>query len=161
MHSDKPEFQKYIKKPEYFSTPEVVEGEKISPAERFRMEQEEKKRLDEESRKKMMGDPVIRIKKGYISDKATGVDRFKDIREGSPTKKGIIDVHKKSKSKRPVEDYEVSFMLKEDKNDPSYNPLIRRDNPSLNVGPNEFNHYQRPEILTMTALTKPLKKSEF
>ena len=44
VHSDKSEFQKYLRKPEYFSTPEVLEGEKISPAERFRMEQEERKR---------------------------------------------------------------------------------------------------------------------
>lgn len=50
----------------------------------------------------MLGDPFMKIKKGYGSDKATGVDRFKDIREGSPVKKGIVDVHKKSKSKRPV-----------------------------------------------------------
>lgn len=108
----------------------------------------------------MMGDPFIRIKKGYFSDKATGIDRFKDIREGSPVKKGIIDVHKKTKTKRPVEDYEVSFILKEDKIDPSFNPLIRRDNPGLNYGANEFNNYQTPEILTMTGLTKPLKKGD-
>lgn len=44
VHSDKSEFQKYLRKPEYFSTPEVLEGEKISPAERFRIEQEERKR---------------------------------------------------------------------------------------------------------------------
>lgn len=107
----------------------------------------------------MMGDPNFKIKKGYTSDKVTGVDRFKDIREGSPLKKGIIDVHKKSKSKRPIEEYEVSFMLKEDKVDPSFNPLIRRDDQTLNVGQNEFNHYQRPEVLTMSTVTKPLKKS--
>ena len=53
----------------------------------------------------MLGNSYIQIKKGYYSDKCTGADRFKDIREGSPVKKGIIDIHKKSKSKRPVEDY--------------------------------------------------------
>ena len=109
----------------------------------------------------MLGDPVMKFKKGYISDKATGVDRFKDIREGSPVKKGIIDLHKKDKKKRAVEDYEVSYMLKQDKDDPSYNPLIRRDNPSLNVGANEFNTYQRPQVLTLTGVTKPLKKADF
>lgn len=51
-------------------------------------------------------------------------------------------------------------MLKEDKIDPSYNPLIRRDNPTLNVGDKQFNNYQMPEILTMTGITKPLKKSD-
>lgn len=81
----------------------------------------------------MLGDPVIKIKKGYITDKTAGVDRFKDIREGSPVKKGIIDIHKKDKKKRQVEDYEVSFMLNENKGDPSFNPLVRRDDPSLNV----------------------------
>lgn len=39
IHSGKEEFQKYIKKPEFFSVPEVLEGEKVTPAERFRLEQ--------------------------------------------------------------------------------------------------------------------------
>ena len=47
----------------------------------------------------MLGDPFMRIKKGYITDKVIGVDRFKDIREGSPNKKGLVDYHKKSKTK--------------------------------------------------------------
>lgn len=63
----------------------------------------------------------------------TGVDRFKDIREGSPNKLGITDIHKRTKSKREIEEYEVSLFLKEDKIDPSFNPLIRKDNSSLNI----------------------------
>lgn len=82
MHSDKPEFQKYIKKPECFSQPEIVEGEKISPAERFRMEQEERKRLEQESKKKMFGNPTMKIKKGYQVDQVIGPDKFKGILEG-------------------------------------------------------------------------------
>lgn len=34
----------------------------------------------EKEKKKMVGDPFIKIKKGYCSDKVTGVDKFKDIR---------------------------------------------------------------------------------
>lgn len=109
----------------------------------------------------MMGDPVMRVKKGYTLEKAYGADRFKDIREGSPLKKGIIDVHKKDKTKRQVEDYEVSFMLNEKKDDPSFNPLIRRDDPTQNIAQDEFNFYQRPEVLSMSTLTKPLKKADF
>lgn len=105
IKSDKQEFQKYLNKIDMFSVPEVMEGEKISPVERFRQEQAEKKRQDEESRQKMLGDPFMRIKKGYITDKVIGADRFKDIREGSPNKKGLVDFHKKTKTKRHVEDY--------------------------------------------------------
>lgn len=49
-----------------------------------------------------MGDPFIKTKKGYCSDKATNLDKFTSILEGEPIKKGIIDIHKKSKQKRPV-----------------------------------------------------------
>ena len=66
------------------------------------MEQETKKKLEEENKKKLLGDPVVSIKKGYAFDKAYGADRFKDIREGEAVKKGIIDLHKKSREKRPV-----------------------------------------------------------
>lgn len=52
-----------------------------------------------------MGDPVIKIKKSYGHEASYGVDRFQDIREGPAMKKGIIDVHKKTKEKRPVENY--------------------------------------------------------
>lgn len=69
------------------------------------MEQEQKKRLDEENRKKLLGEPTIKVKKGYAGDVAYGVDRFKDIREGEASKKGIIDVHKKTKEKRHIENY--------------------------------------------------------
>ena len=51
---------------------------------------------------KMMGDPKMKIKKGYYSDQVIGPDKFKDILEGSPNKKGFIDVHKKNKQKRPI-----------------------------------------------------------
>ena len=44
----------------------------------------------------------MKIKKGYISDSVIGPDKYKDILEGSPNKKGIIDLHKKSKQKRPI-----------------------------------------------------------
>ena len=76
-----------------------------------------------------MGDSVIKIKKGYSHEASYGVDRFKDIREGPAMKKGIIDIHKKTKEKRPVENYEVSFLLNETKVNPSFNPLVRIDNP--------------------------------
>ncbi len=49
-----------------------------------------------------MGDPFMRVKKGYCSDTVTNLDKFTNILQGSPNKKGIIDVHKKSKQKRPI-----------------------------------------------------------
>ena len=52
-----------------------------------------------------MGDSVIKIKKGAYSEKATGTDRFKDIREGDAKKLGFIDLNKKTKTKRPIEGY--------------------------------------------------------
>lgn len=53
--------------------------------------------------------------------------------EGEPIKKGIIDVNKKLKQKRPVENYEVSLYLKEKVNNPAWNPLVRVDDESKNV----------------------------
>lgn len=50
----------------------------------------------------MLGSAQIKIKKGASSDKATGTDRFKDIREDAPHKLGIIDINKKTKTKRPI-----------------------------------------------------------
>ena len=44
----------------------------------------------------------MKVKKGYCSDKVTNLDKYNNILEGSPNKKGLIDVHKKSKQKRPV-----------------------------------------------------------
>ncbi len=77
-----------------------------------------------------MGDSVVKIKKGYSHENSYGIDRFQDIREGPAQKKGIIDVHKKTKEKRPIENYEVSFQLNEAKVNPSFNPLIRVDQPN-------------------------------
>jgi|688.fasta_scaffold1291214_1 hypothetical protein len=92
--------------------------------------------------KKLKGDPEMHIKKGYFADKSYGVDRFKDIREGEAQKLGIIDVSKKSREKRPIQELEVSYTLKEHIIDPSFNPLIRRDDPSQNIQKDEFNFYQ-------------------
>ena len=75
----------------------------------------------------------MKVKKGYFSDKSYGVDRFKDIREGDAKKVGFVDVSKRNKEKRPVKDYEVSYNLKEEAFDPSFNPLIRRDDDSKNI----------------------------
>mgnify|MGYP000954852170 CR=1 FL=1 len=47
--------------------------------------------------------------------------------------------------------------LVEKVDDPAFNPLIRRDNPLANIQKDEFNFYQRPEILTRTQIYKPLK----
>jgi hypothetical protein len=104
-----------------------------------------------------MGDPFMRVKKGYCSDKVANLDKFTNILEGSPTKKGLIDVHKRSKQKRPVENYEVSLYLKEKINNPAWNPLVRVDDESKNTVGHEFNNYQKPEFLTQTAIYKPLK----
>ena len=41
--------------------------------------------------------------------------------------------------------------------DPAFNPLVRRDDSSLNVVRDEFNFYQRQEVLTRTKIYKPLK----
>ena len=81
----------------------------------------------------MFGNPEMKIKKGYYSDAVIGPDKFKDILEGQPAKKGFIDVNKKTKEKRPVKQYEVSYELNEKRINPSFNPLIRRDDPTLNV----------------------------
>lgn len=81
----------------------------------------------------MMGDSYIKVKKGYCSDKATNLDKYTNILEGSPTKKGIIDVHKKSKQKRPIENYEVSLYLNEKINNPAWNPLVRVDDETRNL----------------------------
>lgn len=70
---------------------------------------------------------------------------------------GFIDVSKREKAKRPVETLEVSYNLKETPTDPSYNPLVRRDDPSLNIQKDEFNFYQGREVLTRTQVYKPLK----
>lgn len=75
----------------------------------------------------------MKTKKGYCSDKATNLDKFTSILEGEPIKKGIIDVNKKLKQKRPVENYEVSLYLKEKVNNPAWNPLVRVDDESKNV----------------------------
>ena len=104
-----------------------------------------------------MGDPFMKVKKGYCADKVTNLDKFSNILEGSPTKKGLIDVHKKSNQKRPVENYEVSLYLKESINKPAWNPLVRVDDESKNVAGYEFNNYQKPEFLTQTGVYKPLK----
>jgi hypothetical protein len=50
----------------------------------------------------MLGNSHMKIKKGYISDKVTDLDKFTNILEGSPVKKGIVDLHKTSKQKRPI-----------------------------------------------------------
>ena len=39
---------------------------------------------------------MMKIKKGYISDKVIGMDKYKGILENSPIKKGFIDVHKRT-----------------------------------------------------------------
>jgi hypothetical protein len=56
-----------------------------------------------------------------------------------------------------VETLEVSYNLKETPGDPSFNPLIRRDDPSQNIQKDEFNFYQGREVLTRTQVYKPLK----
>lgn len=89
-----------------------------------------------------------------------GPDKYKDILEGSPNKKGFIDVHKKSKQRRPVKEYEVSYELNEKRINPSFNPLVRIDDPSLNVGNKEFNNYQRQEVISLSTITKPLKRGD-
>lgn len=104
-----------------------------------------------------MGDPYIKTKKGYCSDKVTNLDKFTSILEGEPIKKGIIDINKKSKQKRPVQNYEVSLYLKEKINKPAWNPLVRVDDETKNVVDHEFNYYQKPEFLTQTGIYKPLK----
>lgn len=105
----------------------------------------------------MKGDAVVHTKKGYLADKAYGVDRFKDIREGDAQKLGLIDVNKREKAKRPVESLEVSYNLKETPGNPAFNPLVRRDDPSLNMQKDEFNFYQGREVLTRTQVYRPLK----
>ncbi len=91
----------------------------------------------------MLGNSHMKIKKGYISDKVTDLDKFTNILEGSPVKKGIVDLHKTSKQKRPIQNYEVSLYLKEKINNPALNPLIRIDDQSKNVVGYEFNNYQK------------------
>lgn len=113
--------------------------------------------MAEEEEQKLKGDPTIHIKKCYFGDKSYGADRFKDIREGDAKKLGFMDVKKRSKDKVPIDPLEVSYNLKEDVINPSYNPLIRRDNTHLNIQKDEFNFYQGPEILTRTQVYKPLK----
>ncbi len=49
-----------------------------------------------------MGDSYMKTKKGYCSDNVTNLDKYTNILQGSPIKKGIIDVSKKSKQRRPV-----------------------------------------------------------
>ena len=151
------DFKKYIRRQDVFSDFPPVEGERLSPVEQEKIEREQKMQLQQEQRKKLKGDPVIHVKKGYLGQKAYGADRFKDIREGEPQKLGLVDIHKRDKSKRSVETLEVSYNLKETPGDLSYNPLIRKDNPSLNIQKDEFNFYQGPEVLTRTQVYKPLK----
>jgi hypothetical protein len=97
------------------------------------------------------------VKKGYFADKSYGADRFKDIREGDAKKLGFIDYQKRSKSKKPVGELEVSYNLKEEPVDPAFNPLVRIDDPSQNIQKDEFNFYQSKEVLTRTQVYKPLK----
>jgi hypothetical protein len=92
----------------------------------------------------LKGSDAMKFKRGYSGEHTYGVDRFKDIRDGEPKKIGLIDKHKREGKRRRIEDYEVSYNLKEKTVDPSFNPLIRKDDPSQNVIPNEFNFYQRP-----------------
>ena len=51
----------------------------------------------------MLGNPTMKIKKGYESDQVIGSDKYKGILEGEPMKRGFIDLHKKAKQKRPVQ----------------------------------------------------------
>lgn len=105
----------------------------------------------------LKGPHVLGFKKGYFGEHSYGVDRFKDIREGEAKKLGIIDKHKKDGERRRVQAYEVSYNLLEKTSDPSFNPLVRRDDPTANVIKDEFNYYQRPQVLTRTQVYKPLK----
>ena len=154
----KNDFQKYIRPQEIFSGYQPVEGEKVSLVEKEREEREQKRKARQDEKDKCMGDPNMKIKKGYFAEKSYGADRFKDIREGEPKKLGFVDVSKRTKEKRPVHDYEPSYNLKEKVFDPSFNPLIRRDDPSQNIQKDEFNFYQRPEVLTKTHVYKPLRE---
>lgn len=151
------DFKKYIKRQEVFSEYPPVNGERLSPVEQERLEREQRQRFLEEERKKLKGDPVVRVKKGYFGEKAYGADRFKDIREGETHKLGLVDYSKREKAKRPVETLEVSYNLRETPGDPSFNPLVRVDDPSQNIQKDEFNFYQGPEVLTRTQVYKPLK----
>lgn len=63
----------------------------------MRQEKEEKQRVEEENKNKLIGDATMKIKKGYNSPTTYGVDRYTDIREGEAVKKGIIDQDKKTK----------------------------------------------------------------
>jgi hypothetical protein len=49
-----------------------------------------------------LGDSHIKIKKGYCAEKTIGPDKYNNILEGNPVKKGIIDINKKTREKRPV-----------------------------------------------------------
>jgi hypothetical protein len=84
------QFKSYIGKIDVFSHPEVVEGEKIAPAERERMMREQRRREDEEERCKMKGEPYIYVKKQYYSDHPAQLDKYKGILEGDVCKKGLL-----------------------------------------------------------------------
>lgn len=61
------------------------------------MLKEEKRKREEEEKKKLLGESYIKVKKGYCADVVTGVDKYSNILEGTPNKKGLIDVNKKTK----------------------------------------------------------------
>ncbi len=74
----------------------------MARVEEEKLMKEEKKRREEEDKKKLFGDPYIKVKKGYCSDVVAGVDKYNNILEGSPNKKGLIDINKKTKEKKIV-----------------------------------------------------------
>ena len=58
-------------------------------------------------------------------------------------------------------DYEVSYELNEKRISPGFESLARKHDSNLNMGKYEFNNYQRPEVITKSSITKPLKKAHF
>lgn len=99
----------------------------------------------------------MKFKRGYSGEHTYGIDRFKDIRDGDSKKLGLIDKHKKDGQRRQIDTYQVSYNLKEKTGDPAFNPLIRIDDSKSNLIKDEFNFYQRPQVLTRTQIYKPLK----
>ena len=87
---NKQEFLQFIGNIDVFSKPEVLKVDLVTPLERERQLREAKKKEEEDEASKLLGDRAFHLKKAYFGDKTSQADRFHDIREGSPTKKGLL-----------------------------------------------------------------------
>jgi len=84
-----PDFRTQIGKIDVFSSPELVEAEKITAVEKERQLKEAKKAAEEEWKSKVIVDNAY-FYTSLCTDKNSQLDKIKSIREGDAKKRGLI-----------------------------------------------------------------------